>query len=258
MGEFAARLVILQENRKTAVTADNRPVLEGGRAVKPFQTSFQGYQTPILPRRRSMKSSAISFVSAVAIAAAMLTVNTASAGCGGGGYKIRHHHHAHHVHYKHFHHKHVYHGHYHRPHVHYYAKPEIVVAAPVIPHTPAAHIAVTAEEKPRTQVPIGSVLLLNGQPLGGLPGSVQLEIDGREAPVQILEWTESFVKIRLPMLPLTGPVDADIDVVRADGTVASCSPLELLPISVQPPVEVKPVIPQMPLTTGPLAVQVAS
>jgi hypothetical protein len=179
-----------------------------------------------------------------------LAANTASAGCGGGGYKVRYNHgHHHRVHFQHDHHKHVvFHGHYHHPRVHFFHEPEVVVAAPVIAPAPAARIAVTTEEKPRTQVPIGSVLVLDGQPLGSLPGAVKLEVEGREMPVQLIEWTESFVKIRLPMLTLTGPAEGDIDVVRADGSVASCSPLELMPVVAAPAVEIKPAVPTIKLT----------
>jgi hypothetical protein len=199
-----------------------------------------------------MKSSTISFVIAVAIGTALLAANNATAGCGGGGYKFGYSGHHRHVYHKPYHHAPVY-RHYQRPYVEYYVQPEVVVAAPVIPQTPPARIAVTAEEKPRTQVPIGSVLLLDGQPLGALIGTVKLEIEGREMPVEVIEWTPTFVKIRLPMLNLTGPVDGDIDVVRADGSVASCSPLEFMPVAaaVPPSIKLSPAVPASPIQLTP-------
>lgn len=203
-----------------------------------------------------MKSSTINFATALAIGIALLAVNTASAGFGfgggnggghggghGGGVKFsfgggnnHHDNHAHHKQHHHdWHHK-FYHQkyYYQRPYVRYYSQPApVIVSAPVIPTAPLANISLAAEEPARTQIQIGSVLVLDGQPLGSTKGTVRLLVGNLAMPVEVLEWTSTAAKIRMPMMDLAGPMKADLEVLRADGSLASSSPIEVTPAAPQ-------------------------
>jgi hypothetical protein len=79
------------------------------------------------------------------------------------------------------------------------------------------------------RVAIGSTLSLDGQSLGNERGIVRLRIGGLSLPVNVIEWSASSVKIELPQVELSRPVKADLDVMRADGSVASNSAIELTP-----------------------------
>jgi hypothetical protein len=78
-------------------------------------------------------------------------------------------------------------------------------------------------------VAIGSILTLDGQSLGDGRGSVRLVVNGLALPVEVLEWNASVVKVQLPQLDLAGALKAQIEVLRADGSLASKSAVELTP-----------------------------
>jgi len=101
----------------------------------------------------------------------------------------------------------------------------------VIASAPSADISVAEEEPIRTQVPVGGVLMINGQALGSATGTVRLVFDNRSLPVQVLQWGPATAKIQLPKLTLSGPLSADLEVLRADGTLASKSAIEIMPVS---------------------------
>ncbi|HEY3392381.1 MAG TPA: hypothetical protein VGK58_06730 [Lacipirellulaceae bacterium] len=100
-------------------------------------------------------------------------------------------------------------------------------ARPSVPASPSANIRVASEERPLATVAIGSVLSLDGQALGGERGIVRLRVNGLALPVEVLEWSEESAKIRLPELDLEGPMKAEIEVLRADGSLASKTAIEL-------------------------------
>ena len=101
-------------------------------------------------------------------------------------------------------------------------------AAPSAPVVPTANIrAASADPSPRPSVAIGSMLTLDGQSLGGEAGSVRLRAGGLALPAEVLDWSDSSVKIRLPQLDLEGPMRAEIELLRADGSLASKTPIEL-------------------------------
>lgn len=83
-------------------------------------------------------------------------------------------------------------------------------------------------EAPRMKVALGSSLMLDGQAFGGTVGIARLRLSGTLMPIEVLEWTGSAVKIRLPQLQLAGSTIADIEVLRADGSLASKTPVELM------------------------------
>jgi hypothetical protein len=82
-------------------------------------------------------------------------------------------------------------------------------------------------EAPRPKVTVGSTLLVDGQTFGDKPGLARLRVSGLSLPIEVLEWTGSSVKIHLPTVELTSATKADIEVVRADGSLASKSAVEL-------------------------------
>jgi hypothetical protein len=77
------------------------------------------------------------------------------------------------------------------------------------------------EEVARTQVPAGSTLLVDGQTFGSKPGSARLRIGGGFLKLAIAQWTPKAVKVSLPKADQSGSTDADLEIVRADGSVAS-------------------------------------
>jgi hypothetical protein len=100
------------------------------------------------------------------------------------------------------------------------------------PATPAANIRVASDEPAEAPLPtvaIGSTLMLDGESLGDEQGIVRLRISGMALPVEVLEWTNSSAKIRLPEMDLIRAMKAEIEVLRADGSLASKSGVELTP-----------------------------
>jgi len=91
----------------------------------------------------------------------------------------------------------------------------------------------TPPAPPRAKVAVGSTLLVDGQAFGDKSGSARLSVSGLSLPVEVLEWSTGAVKIRLPKLEVSGPAVADLEVVRADGSVASKTGVELTTASVQ-------------------------
>jgi LysM domain len=78
-------------------------------------------------------------------------------------------------------------------------------------------------------VTIGSTLALDGASFGSERGVVRLQISGMALPVEVVEWSDSSVKIELPSMELTAAMKADLQVLRADGSRASSSAIQLLP-----------------------------
>lgn len=88
-------------------------------------------------------------------------------------------------------------------------------------------------EASRTRVALGSILMLNGQAFGDRAGGARLRISGMALPIEVIEWTPSAVKVRLPQFELTSITPAEIEVLRADGSLASKSAVELTPAPAQ-------------------------
>lgn len=84
-----------------------------------------------------------------------------------------------------------------------------------------------ANEAPRPKVNVGSTLLVDGQTFGNRPGAARLRVGGAALKIEVLEWKTDAVKIRLPELALDSTANADIEIVRADNTLASKTGIEL-------------------------------
>lgn len=91
--------------------------------------------------------------------------------------------------------------------------------------TPVAPANMTA---PRPKITVGSMLQADGQTFGDKPGLARLVIGGVALKIEVIEWLGSAVKIRLPQLELAGPSSADIEILRADGSLAAKTPVELV------------------------------
>jgi hypothetical protein len=84
-----------------------------------------------------------------------------------------------------------------------------------------------ATEPALPSVAVGSTLVLDGQVFGETAGVARLRVGGLSLPIEVLEWTNNSVKIRLPEVDLTSPMKAEIGVLRADGSAASTTAIEL-------------------------------
>jgi hypothetical protein len=103
------------------------------------------------------------------------------------------------------------------------------IEAPTVETAPTANIRTVSTEARLPSVAIGSILSLDGQSLGDGRGSVRILVNGLALPVEVLEWNASVVKVQLPQLDLAGALKAEIEVLRADGSLASKSAVELTP-----------------------------
>ncbi len=68
-----------------------------------------------------------------------------------------------------------------------------------------------------SSAPSGGEVTLAGEGLGPEPGEVLIHLGGVEMEAQVLGWYDLGVRIALPKLPLAGPAQAEIIVVRGDG-----------------------------------------
>jgi hypothetical protein len=93
--------------------------------------------------------------------------------------------------------------------------------------TEAVATTTTDTELERVSVPTGSTIKLDGQSLGDEPGVVRLKISNVAMPVEVVEWTADSTKVRLPKLDVSGSMNAELEVVRADGTVAATNAISL-------------------------------
>ena len=101
--------------------------------------------------------------------------------------------------------------------------------APAVNAAPTANIRTVSAEPRLPSVAIGSLLTLDGQSLGNERGTVRLLVNGLALPIEVLEWNATSAKIQLPQLDLAGAIKAEIEVLRADGSRASKSAVELTP-----------------------------
>jgi hypothetical protein len=95
------------------------------------------------------------------------------------------------------------------------------------PVVKSAAPAPRASESERASVPTGSTLKLDGPSLGDQPGVVRLKISNIAMPVEVVEWTADSTKVRLPKLDVSGSMNAELEVVRADGTIAATNAISL-------------------------------
>jgi hypothetical protein len=105
-----------------------------------------------------------------------------------------------------------------------YASPALT--APIAPAATTTTAPVTVERE-RVSVPSGSTLQLDGEKLGEDAGVVRLRVSGVAMPVEVIEWNAESTKVRLPKLDVEEATKAELEVVRADGTIASTNAISL-------------------------------
>jgi hypothetical protein len=81
-------------------------------------------------------------------------------------------------------------------------------------------------DRPLPSIVIGSVMTINGQPLGDGRGTVRLIVNGSPVALEILEWTATAAKVRVPA-DLPAGLQVQIEILRADGSVVAKDAVQL-------------------------------
>lgn len=98
----------------------------------------------------------------------------------------------------------------------------------ILPIDPAAF-----EVQPKAAAGGGEVLLA-GEGFGPEPGQVLIHLGGIEMQGEILGWYDLGVRLCLPNLPLAGPAEAELIVIRGDGAAANPVKVTLTPAAAGP------------------------
>jgi hypothetical protein len=106
--------------------------------------------------------------------------------------------------------------------------PTAKLAPNAVPAAPVANVT-TPSEPVLPKVAIGSTLVLDGQEFGSEAGVARLRVSGLFLPIEVLEWSSSSATVRLPNVESSGALKAEIEVLRADGSLASKTGIELSP-----------------------------
>jgi hypothetical protein len=109
------------------------------------------------------------------------------------------------------------------------ATPTAKVVQPAVPATLSASVTAAPSAPALPKVAVGSTLVLDGQEFGNEQGVARLRVSGLSLPIEMLEWTASAATVRLPKMELAAPLAAEIEVLRADGSLASKTGIELTP-----------------------------
>jgi hypothetical protein len=69
-------------------------------------------------------------------------------------------------------------------------------------------------------------MTINGQQLGDNRGTVRLIVNGSPIPLEIVEWSATGAKVRIPD-NLPAGIQAQIEILRADGSVVAKDAVQL-------------------------------
>jgi len=94
---------------------------------------------------------------------------------------------------------------------------------------PQTNVATTANDSSRSSVEVGSAIMLRSESLGAEKGIVRLRVSNMALPVETTEWSDTAVRVQMPTMDLAGPMNAEIEVLRADGSLATKSAIQLTP-----------------------------
>jgi hypothetical protein len=97
-----------------------------------------------------------------------------------------------------------------------------------IPELNGEHAAPNARptDRPLPSIMIGSIMAINGQPLGESRGTVRLIVNGAPVALEIVEWSANAAKVRVPA-DLPAGTQAQIEILRADGSVVAKDAVQL-------------------------------
>jgi nucleoid-associated protein YgaU len=81
-------------------------------------------------------------------------------------------------------------------------------------------------DRPLPSILIGSIMTINGQPLGENRGTVRLIVNGSPVALEIVEWSANGAKVRIPA-DLPAGLQAQIEILRADGSLVAKDAVQL-------------------------------
>ena len=81
-------------------------------------------------------------------------------------------------------------------------------------------------DRPLPSILIGSLMTINGQPLGDNRGTVRLIVNGSPVALEIVEWSATAAKVRIPA-DLPAGIQVQIEILRADGSVVAKDAVQL-------------------------------
>jgi hypothetical protein len=81
-------------------------------------------------------------------------------------------------------------------------------------------------DRPLPSIVIGSIMTINGQPLGDNRGTVRLIVNGSPVALEIVEWAANTAKVRIPA-DLPAGLQVQIEILRADGSVVAKDAVQL-------------------------------
>jgi hypothetical protein len=81
-------------------------------------------------------------------------------------------------------------------------------------------------DRPLPSIVIGSLMTINGQPLGDGRGTVRLIVNGSPVALEIVEWSATAAKVRIPA-DLPAGLQVQIEILRADGSVVAKDAVQL-------------------------------
>jgi hypothetical protein len=111
-----------------------------------------------------------------------------------------------------------------------YCEYPVVVEQPVYVQQPVVveQAAVTIEAASLTKVPVGATITLHGKDFGMENGRVGVATGDLMLAAAVTNWSNEAVTLTVPQLALAAPAKAKFVVFRADGSVASEVPCELV------------------------------
>ena len=104
----------------------------------------------------------------------------------------------------------------------------VPVPTPVV-EPPAEPVAPIETELPRSEVEVGSQIVLDGAGFGSEAGQIRIRVAGLNLIAPIVEWKDTGVILGIPPMDMTAPTDAELIVLHADGTTLQTLPITMMP-----------------------------
>ena len=86
--------------------------------------------------------------------------------------------------------------------------------------------APAANGRPLPSIVIGSLMSIGGQQLGNDRGMVHLTVNGATTMLEIVEWTATGAKVKIPA-NLPAGAQAELEIIRADGSIVTKDQVQL-------------------------------